>query len=188
ARAEAVARDLVDTGRAVTARAVREGASVRMAVAAEVARAWREASAEETEVAVPPVPDDVVGRLNAIWSDAYRAAVAAITPERNRLEHRVKALEEEVEKSVTDVTVLEEAMERAEVATEKANALAEQAEARAEASLKDVRTAESRAIDAEARANTEAARATAAEQERDRIAAKMDALIERIPAAGKSEA
>lgn len=54
ARAEAAARDLVDTGRNVTARAVREAAGVRMAVAAEAARAWRDAVANEPEVIVPP--------------------------------------------------------------------------------------------------------------------------------------
>ena len=40
-RAEAAARDLADRGLAVTARAVREAAKVRMTVASEVARAWR---------------------------------------------------------------------------------------------------------------------------------------------------
>lgn len=38
-----------------TARAVREAADVRMTVAADAARAWREAQAADTEVEVPNV-------------------------------------------------------------------------------------------------------------------------------------
>ena len=85
-RAETAARDLADRGLAVTARAVREAAGVRMAVAAQTAKAWREASQEDNAVTIPETPEDVKGRLDAIWADAYRAALAAVTPERDRLE------------------------------------------------------------------------------------------------------
>ena len=78
-RAEAAARDLVDRGLPVTARAVREAAGVRMAVAAQTARAWKEATAEQPDVVVPEVPDDVTSRLTAIWADAYRTARGSAT-------------------------------------------------------------------------------------------------------------
>src|SRR5699024_3701442 len=96
-RAEAAARDLADRGVPVTARAVREAAGVRMAVAAEAARAWREATATESREPVPEVPEDVRGRLTAIWADAYRAAVAAVSPERDRFAAEVESLSGEVE-------------------------------------------------------------------------------------------
>lgn len=179
-RAEAVARDLVDTGRAVTARAVREAAGVRMAVAADVARAWREAAAGEPEV-VPPVPEDVAGRLKAIWADAYRAAVAAVSPERDRLARRVKELEDEVEKTIAEVTSLEDDKERADLESGEANKRAKQAEARADKSIHEARETEARTTAAENRA-------TAAEAERDRIEARMTALIERIPELRKDDA
>lgn len=181
ARAEAVARDLVDTGRAVTARAVREAASVRMAVAADVARAWREAAAGEPEVVAPPVPEDVAGRLKAIWADAYRAAVAAVSPERDRLARRVKELEDEVEKTIAEVASLEDDKERADLESGEANKRAKQAEARADKSVHEAREAEARTTAAENRA-------TAAEAERDRIEARMTALIERIPELRKDDA
>ncbi|MGO2716328.1 MAG: DNA-binding protein, partial [Brevibacterium aurantiacum] len=62
-RAEAAARDLADRGRPVTARAVREAAGVRMVLAAEVAKAWKEAENDDEGVPVPPVPEDVAARL-----------------------------------------------------------------------------------------------------------------------------
>lgn len=180
-RAEAVARDLVDTGRTVTARAVREAAGVRMAVAAEVARAWREAATDEPEVIVPPVPEDVTGRLNAIWADSYRAAFSAVSPERDRLAHRVKELEDEVEKTIAEVTSLEADKERADLESGEANERAKQAEARADKSIHEARETEARTTAAENRA-------TAAEAERDRIEARMTALIERIPELRKDDA
>lgn len=107
ARAEATARDLADRGQPVTARAVREAAGVRMAVAAAAARAWREATAERSEVEVPDVPQDVTARLSAIWADAYRAAVATVTPERDRLAAEAEELRTEVEALTTTVTEVE---------------------------------------------------------------------------------
>src|SRR5690625_2027948 len=84
-RAEAAARDLADRGQAVTARAVRKAAGVRMTVAAAAARAWREATRDRAEVEVPEVPADVSARLAAVWADAYRAAISVVAPERDRL-------------------------------------------------------------------------------------------------------
>lgn len=174
ARAEAVARDLADTGRKVTARAVREAAGVRMAVAAEVARAWREAEADEPEIVVPPVPEDVTGRLTAIWTDAYRAAVTSISPERDRLRKQVAELREEVEDMTTVVTTMEAERDRITADVEAAKVSEVQVRDSSEKFKREAREAESRA--------------TAAEGERDRLAAQMAALIERIPTSGKDDA
>ena len=102
-RAEAAARDLADRGLAVTARAVREAAGVRMTVANAVARAWREATADDTEVQVPTTPTDERSRLDAIWTDAYRAAHAAVSPERDQLAATVAELQAEVDALTTAV-------------------------------------------------------------------------------------
>lgn len=106
-RAEAAARDLADTGVPVTARAIRESASVRMAVAAAAARAWKEAVADEAPESIPEVPGDVRGRLEAIWADAYRAARADIVPERDRLAADVEQLHAEVAGLTADVEAVE---------------------------------------------------------------------------------
>lgn len=107
-RAEVAARDLADRDQAVTARAVREAAGVRMAVAAAAARAWREATAEASDVEVPEVPGDVTARLAAVWADAYRAAVAAVTPERDQLASEVEELRGEVEALTATVSEVED--------------------------------------------------------------------------------
>lgn len=168
-RAEAVARDLADRGVAVTARAVREAAGVRMAVAAEAARAWREATAAEDREPVPEVPEDVQGRLAAIWADAYRAAVAVVSPERDRLAAEVEALGGEVEALTVAVGEVEAESDvqaaRADAAeSERATAVAER-EAQA------------------ARADRAEDRVSGLDAERDRLAEQVAALIARIPEA-----
>lgn len=112
-RAEASARDLADRGKAVTARAVREAAGVRMTVAAAAARAWREATAEQSEVEVPEAPEDVTARISAIWADAYRAAMATVTPERDRLVGEVEELRAEVEALTATVSEVEDERDQA---------------------------------------------------------------------------
>lgn len=112
-RAEAAARDLADRGLAVTARAVRDTAGVRMAVAAEAARAWREAAVDQREVQVPDMPEDVRGRLTAIWADSYRAAHAAVSPERDQLAAIAKELRAEIEALTAAVSEVEEARDSA---------------------------------------------------------------------------
>lgn len=96
ARTEVAARDLADRGLPVTARAVRSAAGVRMSVASETAKAWNDAAAETDTLQVPDVPQDVTGRLSAIWTDAYRAAHAAFVPERDRLAAELKAARADV--------------------------------------------------------------------------------------------
>lgn len=112
-RAESAARDLADRGLAVTARAVRDAAGVRMAIAADAARAWREATVDQNEIEVPDMPDDVRGRLGAIWADSYRAAHAALSPERDQLASTVEELRVEVEALTAAVSEVEEARDGA---------------------------------------------------------------------------
>ena len=166
-RAEAAARDLADRGLPVTARAVREAAGVRMAVAAHTARAWKEAASEQPDVVVPEVPEDVTSRLAAIWADAYRTAHAAVRPERDKLAAAVEALEAEVEGLTAAVGAVEDERDKLAGVAEAAQAAAAEAVARAEAAEQAAREAQSRAASIEG--------------ERDRLAAQVAALIERIP-------
>jgi hypothetical protein len=133
-RAEAAARELADTGRAVTARAVREAAGVRMTVAASVAKAWNEATTDDAVVPVPEMPADVQGRLEAIWADAYRAAWDAVAPERDRLRVEVEQLTKDAQAYIADLHEAEQTEQtlRAEI---------DQANLRATTAESDARTA-----------------------------------------------
>lgn len=166
-RAEAAARELADTGRAVTARAVREAAGVRMTVASAVAKAWNEAAATDEAVEVPSTPEDVTARAAAIWAEAYRAAVAMVSPQRDALADQVSTLTGEVE--ALTATVEEVEAER------------DQLDERVAESL--VRLAEVNKTEAEAVARAERAeeRTSAAEAERDRALEQVAALIAKIP-------
>lgn len=166
-RAEATARDLADRGQPVTARAVREAAGVRMTVAAAAARAWREASADRTDVEVPEVPADVSARLAVIWADAYRAAVAAVTPERDRLAAEAEELRTEVEALTAAVTEVE--AERDEAVQQTENVRADQQ------ATKDQLREASQAISSHEASITELR-----EQNRT-LTGQLDALIARIP-------
>ncbi|NWN87252.1 MAG: DNA-binding protein [Micrococcaceae bacterium] len=134
-RAEAAARDLADTGRAVTARAVREAAGVRMTVAATVAKAWNDAATEDTAVPVPDVPADVQGRLEAIWADAYRAALDAAAPERDRLQLELDHLTKDVQAYIADLQEAEQTETALRAEIDQANQRATKAEADADAAV-----------------------------------------------------
>lgn len=166
-RAEATARDLADRGKAVTARAVREAAGVRMTVAAAAARAWREATAEDSEVEVPEVPEDVTARLAAVWADAYRAAVASVTPERDRLAAEVEELRGEVEALTTTVSEVED--EREKVTQQLHTAQDDQS------------TIEYQLRDATQTIGTHEATITELREQNRTLTGQLDALIARIP-------
>lgn len=131
ARAEAAARELADTGRAVTARAVREAAGVRMTVAAAVAKAWNEATTEDDTVPVPEVPTDVRGRFEAIWADAYRAAWDAVAPERDRLQVEVEQLTKDAQAYIADLHEAEQTEQSLRDEIDQVNQRATEAEAEA---------------------------------------------------------
>lgn len=169
-RAETAARDLADRGQAVTARAVREAAGVRMAVAVAAARAWREATAEDSEVEVPEVPADVTARLAAVWADAYRAAVAAVTPERDQLASEVEELRGEVEALTATVSEVED--EQATTAGQRD--AAQQAQQAAEEQLREVTQALS----------SRDATITELREHNSSLTAQVTELIARIPSDG----
>lgn len=166
-RAEATARDLADRGQAVTARAVREAAGVRMTVAAAAARAWREATSEAAEVEVPEVPADVSARLAAVWADAYRAAVATVTPERDRLAAEVEELRAEVEALTATVSEVED--ER------------DQATQQLHAAQDDQSTIEYQLRDATQTIGSHEAIITELREQNRTLTSQLDALIARIP-------
>lgn len=170
-RAEAAARDLTDRGLPVTARAVREAAGVRMTVAASVAKAWREAEDESVRLSIPEVPADVTARLTAIWADAYRSAVTAISPERDRLAAEVIELRQEVEALTAEIAHAEEERDAARSAESEAKTRAEVAEqaAKEHQNIAEIARASAREIEAE----------------RDRLIQRIDSLISRIPEVDK---
>ncbi|PCC55653.1 DNA-binding protein, partial [Brevibacterium aurantiacum] len=96
-----------------------------------VASAWNDAASEDDHETIPAVPEDVTGRLEAIWADAYRAALAAVTPERDQLRSDVDALRVEVEGLTADVETVE--AERDTATTQADTLRKELAEAKAEA-------------------------------------------------------
>lgn len=130
-RAEAAARELADTGRAVTARSVREAAGVRMTVAASVAKAWNEATTEDETVPVPEVPADVQGRFEAIWADVYRAAWDAVAPERDRLQGEVEQLTKDTHAYIADLQDAEQIEQTLRDELDQANQRVTDAEAQA---------------------------------------------------------
>lgn len=134
-RAEAAARELADTGRAVTARAVRESAGVRMTVATSVAKAWNEATTEDTAVPVPEVPTDVQGRFEAMWADAYRAAWDAVAPQRDRLQVEVEQLTKDAQAYVVDLHEAEQTEQVLRAEVEQADQRATTAEVDATAAV-----------------------------------------------------
>jgi len=145
-RAEAAARELADTGRAVTARAVREAAGVRMTLAAAVAKAWNAATIEDTAVPVPEVPADVQGRLEAMWADAYRAAWDAAAPQLDRLQLEVEHLTKDTQAYIADLHQAEQTEQELRAEVEQANQRATAAEAEAKTAIEQARqqTAEMR--------------------------------------------
>ena len=178
-RAETAARDLTDRGLAVTARAVREAAGVRMAVAAQTAKAWREASQEDNAVTIPETPEDVKGRLDAIWADAYRAALAAVTPERDRLAAEAETLRAEVEALTVAVTEVEDERDQAQTK-------ASEEKARADQTDRDLQETIQALHQAQADTTSRDQQLTALEKDRDRLSKQLDALIEKLPAPRKT--
>src|SRR5699024_5720965 len=116
---------------AVTARAVREAAGVRMTVAASVAKAWNEATTEDAVVPVPEIPADVQGRLEAIWADAYLAAWDAVARERNRLRVEVEQLTKDAQAYIADLHEAEQTEQTLRDEIDQANQRATTAEAEA---------------------------------------------------------
>lgn len=138
-----------------------------MAVAADAARAWKAAAEEQTQLVIPDVPADVAGRLSAIWADAYRAAVAAVSPERDRFALEIEELRAEGEALTGTVEEVED--ERDEAAAQR------------DAALTDRKAAEEQLREATQTINTRSATITELREQTQRLTSQLDALIARIP-------
>lgn len=181
-RAEAAARDLADRGLAVTARAVREAAGVRMDVAAAAARAWKEVAEEDRAVPVPDVPEDVAARVGAIWADAYRAALAIVSPERDRLAREVKELSEEVDGLTAIVADVES--ERDRVSDQRVVVEKELGQVQSELGVAHADLQQAAIDIQEARMNVGSLTQRCADltEERDRLVGQVGTLMSKIPA------
>lgn len=62
-----------------------------------------EFATEDLDVPIPEVPADVQERLDAIWADAYRSALDAVAPERERLQIEVQHLTKDVQAYIADL-------------------------------------------------------------------------------------
>lgn len=172
-RAEDAALALADQGKAVTARAVREAAGVRMTVAAAAASSWRQAQEESTQVEVPPMPEDVSKRMDAVWAEAYRTAVEVVSPERDRLAAEVTRMDKEMELLTGNVVDLETQLDK-------------QGED-LDAARQQNTELEQRASKAETEAREATLRAQTAEDERERTAKQLEALIAKLPQAAAGQ-
>lgn len=104
-RAEAAAEQLSASGQAVTARAVRAASSVKMTVAAEVAKAFNER--QEQEAQAPDMPAAFEARARAMWREAYTLAQAHFAAERTGWEGQVKAAQSEAVQLAADLDEVE---------------------------------------------------------------------------------
>lgn len=102
-RAEAAAEQLSASGQAVTARAVRAASSVKMTVAAEVAKAFNERQEQEA----PDMPAAFEARAGAMWREAYTLAQAHFAAERKGWEGQVKAAQSEAVQLAADLDEVE---------------------------------------------------------------------------------
>lgn len=146
---------------------------MRMTVAAAAARAWREATSDRAEVEVPEVPEDVTARLAAVWADAYRAAVATVTPERDRLAVEAEELRGEVE--ALTATVAEVEAERDEAAQQYETARTEQQD-----TAQQLR-------EAHQTSSTHQATINELREQNRTLTGQLDALIARIPTSGTDQ-
>lgn len=171
-RAAEAAEVLVAEGAPVTARAVRERSGVRMAVAADVARAWNEREAQAEAVPQPPAP--VEARFTALWREAvvtarsefaearagWQAKLEVGEADRKALADEVERVEIECDQARAEAAVMRDqvAAERGQAASTVASALETLAEQRS-------------------RADKSEARAEAVEGERDRLISERDRLL-----------
>mgnify|MGYP002737228550 CR=1 FL=1 len=172
--AEKAAEALAATGQPVTARAVREKAGVRMAVAAAAAKAWNKTAAAE-EAHTIPMPDAVQARAQGLWETALTVARTQFDTERDGWNSRLAAAEHEQQELSTLVEELENDLEKALLQTKDCEDAARTSEALHAAGTSQLR---------ESLARTEGELA-AVKAERDRLLAERDALqgkLDAVPA------
>ncbi|WP_394255430.1 DNA-binding protein [Pseudoclavibacter helvolus] len=177
-RAKRAVDDLAAAGLAVTARAVRERAGVRMGVAADAARAHAEDVAAAG--AIPEIPEAVAGRLEAVWREAVMAArgehADAVTGWTQRLEDaHAERDDAAAELDRVETLLASTVTERDEALTDLATARSEVMEARARAD-DEARTLRDR-LDTALHEHAElGARSAAAEARAETLQAVLDRL------------
>lgn len=153
-RALAAAETLDAEGSPVTARAVQQAAQVGMNVAMKVAKEWNAQKAQARDV--PPIPDAVMARVNALWREAIEAAHAEHQVEVDGWVARVKHAEDERDAAMEDAEAeharFEEAHARATRSLDNAEARIGELEAAAQQHAAVLAEAEARAASAETRA------------------------------------
>jgi chromosome segregation ATPase len=170
ARAAAAAETLAAEGVAVTARAVRERSGVRMALAAEAARAWNDQ--QSTEQAIPDAPPAIQARFTALWREAVTVARAELAEARTGWQEKIAKAEQERNDMADDLGAAEDERDKA---------------------LKSVATADGATAEQRSRADKAEGRAEALEAERDRLIRERDGLSRQLAelrdqlAAGKTQ-
>lgn len=153
-RAVAAAETLDADGNPVTARAVRDLARIDMNLASRVAREWNAQQAQARDV--PPIPDAVMTRVNALWREAIEAAHAEHKVEVDGWLARVKHAEDERDAAMEDAESeharFEEAQARAARSLDDAEARIAELEAAAQQHASVLAEAQARAVNAETRA------------------------------------
>lgn len=156
-RATAAAEALAAEGIPVTARSVRDRSGVRMALAADAARAWNEQ--QSNEQAVPDAPEAVQARFMALWREAVTVARGEFAEARAGWEAKIAKAKEDCDAMAEDLGKVED---------ERDKALKKAADAE-----KEVTAQRSRADKAEGREETLAA-------ERDRLIGERDTLLAEV--------
>lgn len=156
-RATAAAEALAAEGIPVTARSVRDRSGVRMALAADAARAWNEQQSKDE--AVPEAPEAVQARFRALWREAVIVARGEFAEARTGWEAKIAKAKEDSDAMAEDLGKVEDEREKA---------LRKAADAE-----KEVTAQRSRADKAEGRAETLAG-------ERDRLIRERDNLLAEV--------
>lgn len=156
-KADAAAEALAAEGVKVTARAVQERAGVRLGTAGDAARAWNQKQAEQA--AIPPMPEAVQFRVDALWREAITAARSEHDEARAGWEATRAQLQ-------TELTELGADLERVEGEKETEHTRAEQLQAEVQRLTQEL--AEQRS-----RADTQTGRALELNEERGRLAEQL---------------
>jgi chromosome segregation ATPase len=173
-KARAAAEALGAEGGKVTARAVAERAGVRLTAGTVAAREWNEQQA--AQVAIPPMPQAVQFRVEALWREAITAARSEHDEARAGWEAKVQTAQEEVTELSTDLerTEAELATERGQVATLQAEVARLTQEVGEQRSRADTQTG--RAIELADERSRLTARLEQAEAERTQLREQLAAL------------
>lgn len=147
ARALEAAEAIAAEGSPVTARAVQQRAKVNMNVASPVARDWNEQQAQAREV--PPMPDAVTLRVEALWRAAFEAARDEHQVETDGWAARLKAAQDERDGALEDLSIAQQEVEAANQRTEDASARIAELEAEPNQARGEAAAAETRAVAAE---------------------------------------